>query len=183
MAVELKDGQEPRSIIAPTSTGTPKRSGVGASEGVLVSLIACCGMTPGNPSPTATGVSLNLGGRLVEVHTAATGGLSGGAQTPGGRGHAVGGRGQAVPSTDDVIAFGGIPDLATDDKRASLTIQAQSNADDSEMGRAMRATKLHNIENITGMEVNTSYSILHFLEAEIIDNVGLVGVSLGNNAK
>ena len=46
---------------------------------------------------------------------------------------------------------------------------------------AMRATKLHDLEVTTGMSVNTSNSILHFSNDEIIHNANQLGVSLGSN--
>ena len=45
----------------------------------------------------------------------------------------------------------------------------------------MRAAKLHDIEVTTGMSVNTSNSILHFSNDEIIHNTNQLGVSLGSN--
>ena len=45
----------------------------------------------------------------------------------------------------------------------------------------MRAAKLRDVEVTIGMSVNTSNSILHFSNDEIINNANQVGVSLGNN--
>mgnify|MGYP000846212576 CR=1 FL=1 len=45
----------------------------------------------------------------------------------------------------------------------------------------MRAAKLRDIEVTTGMSVNTSNSILHFFNAEIVHNANQLGVSLGSN--
>ena len=46
---------------------------------------------------------------------------------------------------------------------------------------AMRAAKLHDIEITTGMSDNTSNSILHFSNDEIINNANQLGISLGSN--
>ena len=46
---------------------------------------------------------------------------------------------------------------------------------------AKRAAKLRDIEITTGMSVNTSNSILHFSNDEIIHNANQLGVSLGSN--
>ena len=46
---------------------------------------------------------------------------------------------------------------------------------------AMRAAKLRDIEVTTGMSVNTSNSILHFSNNEIINHASQLGVSLGSN--
>ena len=45
----------------------------------------------------------------------------------------------------------------------------------------MRAAKLRVIDVSTGMLINTSYSILHFSNNEIINNANQLGVSLGSN--
>jgi hypothetical protein len=45
----------------------------------------------------------------------------------------------------------------------------------------MRAANLSDIEASTGMTVNTHFSILSFLEEEIIDKASRFGVSMGNN--
>ena len=45
----------------------------------------------------------------------------------------------------------------------------------------MRTAKLRDIEVTTGMSVNTSNSILHFSNDEIIHNANQLGVSLGSN--
>ena len=46
---------------------------------------------------------------------------------------------------------------------------------------AMRAAKLRDVEVTTSMSVNTSNSILHFSNDEIINNANQLGVSLGSN--
>ena len=55
--------------------------------------------------------------------------------------------------------------------------------DDLQLGRAMRAAKLRDVEATTGMSVNKSSSILHFLEHDILDKGNNIGVSLGSNTK
>lgn len=51
------------------------------------------------------------------------------------------------------------------------------------MGRAMRTAKLRDIKATTGIAVNTNFAILHFSDAEIIENDYVVGVSLGTTGK
>lgn len=97
--------------------------------------------------------------------------------------HLAGGHNPAEPTTDDIIVFGGIPDPMSEDRRVSHRIQAQPDADDLQLGRAMRAAKLRDIEATTGMTVNTRCSILHFSDDEIIQNANNLGVSLGSNGK
>jgi len=81
----------------------------------------------------------------------------------------------------DVVAFGGIPDPASVDRRASQRIQGQHDADDLQMGRAMRNAKLRDIEASTGMTVNTNFYVLHFSEDDIISKANRLGISLGSN--
>ena len=97
--------------------------------------------------------------------------------------HTAGGHSPAGVTLEDVIAFGGIRDPLSSGKRFSHRIQDQPDADDIQMGRAMRAAKLRDIEVHTGMSVNTSCSILHFSEHDIIDKANNLGISLGSNDK
>ena len=45
----------------------------------------------------------------------------------------------------------------------------------------MRAAKLRDVQVTTGMSVNTSNSILHFSNDEIVNNANQLGISLGSN--
>lgn len=74
----------------------------------------------------------------------------------------AGGRSSTEFMADEEITFGGILDPVTGDWRMSHRIQAQPDADDLQMGHAMRAAKHRDIEAITRISVNTSCSILHF---------------------
>ncbi|XP_044400833.1 uncharacterized protein [Triticum aestivum] len=82
---------------------------------------------------------------------------------------------------EEVIAFGGIPDPVSEGRRMSSHLQEQPDVDDMQLRCAMQATKLHDIEVSTGMSVNTSNSILHFSNDEIVHNANQLGVSLGSN--
>ncbi|KAE8779105.1 hypothetical protein D1007_47829 [Hordeum vulgare] len=53
---------------------------------------------------------------------------------------------------EQVTAFGGIENLMTEDRRSSLRIQAQPDVDDLQMGRAMRAAKMRDVELSTATE-------------------------------
>lgn len=97
--------------------------------------------------------------------------------------HTAGGHSPTGVALEDVIAFGVIPDPMSGDRRFSHPIQDQPDVDDIQMGRAMRAAKLQEIEVHTGMSVNTSCSILHFSEHDIIDKASNLGISLGSNDK
>lgn len=92
-------------------------------------------------------------------------------------------QGIAQFSVDGVIAFGGILNPMTPDRRSSQRIQTQPDADDLQMGCAMQAAKVKDAKNSTGMSINTDHSIPHFSPHEIIDNVVSVGVTLGNTSK
>ena len=63
----------------------------------------------------------------------------------------------------------------------SYRLQDLSEVDDMQQRCAMRAAKLRDIEVTTGMSVNTSNSILHFSNDEIVENANQLGVSLGSN--
>lgn len=86
----------------------------------------------------------------------------------------VGGRAGGLtpsgPMRDEIVAFGGIPDPMSEGRRISSRLQDQPDVDDLQLGRAMRAAKLRDIEVTTGMSVNTSNSILHFSEDDIMNN-------------
>ena len=47
----------------------------------------------------------------------------------------------------------------------------------------MRAAKLRDVEATTSMSVNTSASILHFSDSEIIQNASDIGISIGTSGK
>lgn len=67
--------------------------------------------------------------------------------------HMAGGQSSGGMTTEEVIAFSGIPDPASEDIHFSHRIQSQRDADDLEMGRAMMAAKLQDIVANTGMSV------------------------------
>lgn len=71
-------------------------------------------------------------------------------------------------STEEIIAFGGIMDPVSAGRRVSNQIQDQPDVDDLQLGRAMRAAKLRDVEATTGMSFNKSCSLLHFSEHEIL---------------
>ena len=84
-------------------------------------------------------------------------------------------------SREEVIAFGGIPDPVSEGRRLSSRLQDHPEVDDIQQRCAMRAAKLRDVEVTTGMSVNTSNSILHFSNDEIINNANQLGISLGSN--
>ena len=84
-------------------------------------------------------------------------------------------------SREEVIAFSGIPDPVSEGRRLSSRLQDHPEVDDIQQRCAMRAAKLRDVEVTTGMSVNTSNSILHFSNDEIINNANKLGISLGSN--
>ncbi|XP_044412534.1 uncharacterized protein [Triticum aestivum] len=94
---------------------------------------------------------------------------------------AAGGRTPTAISREEVIAFGGIQDPVFEGRRVSGRLQTQPDVDDIQQRCAMRAAKLRDVEVTTGMSVNTSNSILHFSNDEIVQNANQLGVSLGSN--
>ncbi|XP_044443841.1 uncharacterized protein [Triticum aestivum] len=53
-------------------------------------------------------------------------------------------------SVEEVVAFGGIPYPTSGGRRTSRRIQEQPDADDFQMGRAMRAAKIRDVEAVSG---------------------------------
>jgi hypothetical protein len=86
-------------------------------------------------------------------------------------------------TVEEIPAFGCIPDPTSGDRRSSWHIQAQPDADDLELGRAMRVAKIRDIESSTGLSVNTSFPVLHFSEHDIVDKADKLGVSVGENSR
>ena len=84
-------------------------------------------------------------------------------------------------SHEEVIAFEGIHDQMSEGRRVSDRLQTMPDVDDIQQRCAMRAAKLRDVEVTTGMSVNTSNSILHFSNDEIVENANQLGVSLGSN--
>ena len=82
---------------------------------------------------------------------------------------------------EEVIQFGGIPDQASEGRRLSSHLQGRPEVDDMQQRCAERAAKLRDVQVTTGMSVNTSNSILHFSNDEIVDNANQLGISLGSN--
>ena len=78
----------------------------------------------------------------------------------------VGGFTPSGPTQDEIVAFGGISNPMSEVRRMSNRLHDQPDVDDLQLGRAMQAAKLRDIEVTTGMSVNTSNSILHFSNDE-----------------
>ena len=92
----------------------------------------------------------------------------------------AGGLSPSRASREEVIAFGGIPDPVSQGRWISGRLQEQPDVD-MQLRCAMRAAKLRDVEISTGMSVNKSNSILHFINDEIVHNTNQLGVSLGSN--
>lgn len=98
-------------------------------------------------------------------------------------GNGAGGLKPSGTSMEDVISFEGIPDPSSGERRFNHRLQGQPDADDIQLGRAMRAAKLRDIEVSTSMPDNTNCSILHFSEHKIVDKASNLGISLRSNEK
>ena len=70
---------------------------------------------------------------------------------------------------EEIIAFGGIMDPVTAGRRVINRIQDQPDADDLQIGCAMRAAKLRDVEATACTSFNKSSSIMHFSANEIIN--------------
>ena len=93
----------------------------------------------------------------------------------------TGGRSPDKFSREEVILFGGIPDQASEGRRLSCRLQGHLEVDDMQQRCAVRAAKLPDVQVTTGMSVNTSNTILHFSNDEIVDKANQLGISLGSN--
>lgn len=143
----------------------------------------------GSPTPECSPLRVSPACADTMVPASSPVGQMAGGQSPTGMvdlgllGSTAGGLTPSGPSTDEIVAFGGIPDPRSEGRRMSSRLQVQPDVDDLQLGRAMRQAKLRDIEVTTGMSVNISNSILHFSEDEIMINANQLGVSLGSNGK
>jgi hypothetical protein len=83
------------------------------------------------------------------------------------------------PSVEDVIASAGIPCPAANEVRISKRIGAQSDADLTQMERAMKKTQLRNSVN-SGNHI-PKFSILSIPDTEIKERANRMGISLGKS--
>jgi hypothetical protein len=151
---------------------------LGGQEALLLSSFPEISPTPSPTTGAVNGMAVSAGDGLpLDRHTPPT------MAAAGSVGHMTGAYGPDERRMEQVIAYGGILDPASNATCISHRIQAQPDVDDLQLGCAMRATKLRDVEATTGMLVNSSCSILHFSENEIFDNVGNLGISLGSNGK
>jgi hypothetical protein len=83
------------------------------------------------------------------------------------------------PSVEEVIAFGGIPRPTATEVRISERIGAQSDADLTQMERAMKKTQMRNSIN-SGNHV-PKFSIISIPDSEIEKRAKCMGISLGKS--
>jgi hypothetical protein len=81
-------------------------------------------------------------------------------------------------SYEDIVAYGGIPENSTSGIRNSGRLQAQPNADQSQMERAMLLTQRHQTPGSTS---DPKLSILEIPDNTIIHRASRLGVSLGKS--
>jgi hypothetical protein len=84
------------------------------------------------------------------------------------------------PSTEEVIAFGGIP-KPTLGVRSSTWLGGQPNADMSQMERAMKNAQLRAESFSPGQFMKTTYSIVNIPDSEISKRADCLGISLGKS--
>jgi hypothetical protein len=85
----------------------------------------------------------------------------------------------AMFSTEELIAFGGIPDCRTSGVRSSGRIRAQPNADATQLERAMMIAQRRDEFQGQGKNLNLEFSVLNFSDSDIIARAEKMGVSLG----
>jgi hypothetical protein len=81
-----------------------------------------------------------------------------------------------TPSREDIIAFGGIPDVSSTDLRSSGRIRAQPNADATQMERAM---VLAAARDSPGTIKTPCLSFCDIPDSVVAERVSKLGVSLG----
>jgi hypothetical protein len=83
-------------------------------------------------------------------------------------------------SEQALINFGGIPEVNST-VRSSERIRSQSNADDTQMDRAMHRAELKNIGSYQGTGAHSKYFLHSISNDDIIARTVKLGVSLGNS--
>jgi hypothetical protein len=84
------------------------------------------------------------------------------------------------PSTEEVIAFGGIP-KPSNGLRSSSRLGSQPNADMPQLEKAMKNAQSRDECSNIGQSSNPSFSIVNIPESEIIKRAHRLGISLGNS--
>jgi hypothetical protein len=85
-----------------------------------------------------------------------------------------------LPSTEEVIAFGGIP-KPSNGLRSSSRLGSQPNADMPQLEKAMKNAQSRDECSNIGQSSNPSFSIVNIPESEIIKRAHRLGISLGNS--
>jgi hypothetical protein len=84
------------------------------------------------------------------------------------------------PTTEEVIAFGGIPKASTG-VRSSNRLGGQPNVDLPQMEKAMKNAQLRDASFCAGKPLAPKYSIVNIPDSEIIHRADRLGVSLGKS--
>jgi hypothetical protein len=84
------------------------------------------------------------------------------------------------PSTEEVIAFGGIPKPTTV-LRSSARLGGQPNADMPLLEKAMMNAQLHSDPLTSGKFTTPKFSIINIPDVEIVKRADRIGVSLGSS--
>jgi hypothetical protein len=85
-----------------------------------------------------------------------------------------------LPSTEEVIAFGGIP-KPSNGLRSSSRLGSQPNADMPQLERAMKNAQLRDESFNTGQFAIPIYSIVNIPDSEISKRADCLGISLGKS--
>jgi hypothetical protein len=86
-------------------------------------------------------------------------------------------------SREDVIAFGGIKEPTIRGIRSSARIEAQPNADDTQLKRAMDHMQSRSAQKVHGMSNTSKTSLLSLTSDDIIARAKSMGVSMGVSNK
>jgi hypothetical protein len=88
---------------------------------------------------------------------------------------------EITPTRAEVIAFGGIAENAIAGLRSSGRLQAQANADATQLERAMMIAQRRDELQGQGTSLPKKFSLLAFSDDEIIDKADSLGVSFGSS--
>jgi hypothetical protein len=86
-----------------------------------------------------------------------------------------------VPSTDEVIAYGGIMDAQKMGVRSSDRVAQQPNADATQLERATLNTQRRDDLRVHGKNLNSEFSILALSNDVIVGRANRIGVSFGSS--
>jgi hypothetical protein len=87
------------------------------------------------------------------------------------------------PTLEQLVAFGGIAEPASNGVRSSGRIRAQPNADLPQLERAVHLAQRQKEQLLTGTSNTSNPSIIHMSSDQIVSRANKLGISLGNSTE